>query len=118
MSDPNDYGKRSDDLEIRTPFGWAFRAGGRHISFTIAICLCAGAILWIVHDHDMKAAERSISIADKTNKVLSSQERLVEAVNNLTYILTLSDTEKTRLRLGMPDSLRKQLLNDERRDRN
>jgi len=101
---------RNDDVEIKLPMGVTVRASGRQVSLIILVVLGIGVVLWMVREHDVRAKESEVKIIEK-------QQELVETVENVGYILTLNEADRKKLRLDMPPKLRKQLLENERRDR-
>lgn len=90
------YGNRSDDMELRLPFGVSVKASGRAVVTTILVLCVIGVLLW----HDYKSTEQ--------NTVM------VEALAVVSYVLTLDERERKALQLRMPEGLRKRLLDVER----
>lgn len=87
-----DHGKRTDDMEIRFPFGFSIKASGRAVVTAILILCVIGALIW----HDYKSTQQNTL--------------MVEALAIVSYVLTLNEHERKALRLTMPEELRKRLL--------
>ena len=113
--DKKQYGNRQDDLEVKTPFGWSVRAGGRQMTLVVIILLCCGFLAYMVRDHDLRAAERAAGLDAKAETLAKNQTALVDSVDSLAFIMTLSDEERKKLRLGMPDALRRKTNYDNNR---
>lgn len=90
-----------DELEVTTQFG-SVKAGGSVVVIIIAIIVAAGLGLYMLREHDLKAAEMS----NDTKKQISD---LKEATNEQTFVLTLSEKERRDLRMDMPESLRRKV---------
>lgn len=92
--------RRLDDIEVKLPMGVTVRASGKQVTLIILVILGVGVIFWLIREHDLKNSE--------------THEVLAEKLETIGYILTLNEEERKKLKLGMPGSLRKQLLQDER----
>lgn len=90
------YGNRSDDMELRFPFGFSIRASGRAVVTAILVLCVIAALVW----HDYKSTEQNTL--------------MVEALAVVSYVLTLDERERKALQLRMPEGLRKRLLDSER----
>ena len=88
--DRNDEG-RSDDMEVKLPFG-SIRASGRIVVMVVLVLGLLGFIFW----HDVKSTQQNTAV--------------VEALQAVSYVLTLTDSERKELRLQMPPSLREKLM--------
>jgi uncharacterized protein HemX len=93
----NRHGKRTDDVEIRFPFGMSVKATGR----VVASALLVLALGIVVVYHDYKNTQQNTAT--------------IEALAVISYVLTLTDSERKALRLEMPDLLREKLRVYERR---
>jgi len=78
---------RHDDMEI-SAFGVNLRASGR----TVVLVVCALGILAFSIWHDFKSTNQNATV--------------VEELRNMAYVLTLTEAERKRLNLAMPESLR------------
>jgi hypothetical protein len=93
-----DKNGRQDDVEIQLP--WAkVRASGRTIVNIIFMMAVGGLVFW----HDWKSDLREI-------ENIKRQDATIAAMHNITYILTLSDTERAALKLNMPADLRAMVI--------
>lgn len=98
---------RRDDITINLPFGVTVRGSGKQVTLIILVVLGVGCVLWMLREHDLKAQ-------DSFAKVERAQVESIQTLENIGYILTLSEEERKRLKLTMPPKLRKQLLAEER----
>lgn len=109
---------RADDLYIKGPLGWSIRANGRQAGLWVILLLAFGSLLYMVREHDVRAAEQITTTAVTTKvqvaEVAAGQQRLHESMETVVYILSLNPEERARLKLDMPRSLRSKLLNQER----
>lgn len=109
---------RKDDISVEGPFGWKLRANGREVSVFVALAVATGALLWAIRDHDLRAVatlERAVEDRRKQLDLLSTQQAdLQESMSAMIYVLSLSQDERTKLKLEMPPSLRSRLLTSER----
>lgn len=76
---------------LLTGHGTIYAALGIMVFLTIA---------YMIRDHDLKAYDRA-------QVLIEQQRKILEATNEIPYILTLTDDERKALRLDMPESLRK-----------
>ena len=83
-------------------FGLRARVRGHDIIVVVLIVLLFAAVGFLVWDHDQKTAAR-IEI------LTTGQQQVIEEVAALTYVMTLTAEEKSKLTLSMPESLRKKL---------
>lgn len=108
--DPKDYGRRGDDLEVKTPFGWAIRAGGRQMSLIVIILMTSGFLAYMIYELRREGTDRSKvnmeTLARGQIAVVESTKKMSETIEVMTYVSTLTDAQKQALRLDMPDSLR------------
>lgn len=104
-------GPRRDDVTLEGPFGWKLRASGRELKSLILMLVAFFALGYMLQQHDANAKE-SLATNDAkgaaraqeiVNRLIATTERMEE----IGYILTLSEEERKALRLMMPDSMRK-----------
>lgn len=81
----------SDGVKISSPFGWAAEAHGQ----TVAVLLIAVMLAFLGYRHHVSSEEQ--------------MSRLFEAIAENTYLLSLSPTEREKLNIVMPESLRRKL---------
>ena len=91
----------NDKLEVEG-FGVRARFRGHDVVFLMLIILLFAVTVFLGYEHDTRSEKRIESI-------IAAQERLVEEVSALTFVMTLSPDERTKLNIAMPDSLRKKL---------
>lgn len=110
--------QREDDLEIKGPLGWSVRASGKQVILLVGIVASAGALLWMIRDHDVRASEKVIEIStvhqQQLQQVAHQQVRLQESLDTVVYVLSLEPEDRKNLRLAMPASLRAKLVEQER----
>src|SRR3990167_4767327 len=94
-------------LKIPTPWG---PVEVRGISTIMSLVLAAVVLIgYMLYDHDKDTVVRR-SVAGTEHKQIIEQSKAVEsAIIDLTYVFTLSPEERGKLKLDMPDSLRKRL---------
>jgi hypothetical protein len=83
-------------------FGMRTRVRGHDVIVVVLVVLLFGALGYLVHEHDLK----SVKIVDELSL---SQQKILNEVSALTYVMTLSPEDRVKLRLDMPESLRKKL---------
>lgn len=97
---PRDDGqtrRAEDSLSWKLPFGLGtLRATGSGVVVVVLLLGIGGLVLY----HIKQAEQNSAAI--------------IGAVQEMAYVLTLSEAERKALKLTMPDSLRFRLLRDER----
>lgn len=87
-------------------FGLRARVRGHDIIVVVLIVLLFGAVGYLVWDHDHKNSERMTVLS-------AGQQRVIEEVSALTYVMTLTAEERAKLNLSMPESLRKKLRSEQ-----
>jgi len=109
MSDENTRPsiRRNDDIEIKLPMGVTVRASGKQVTLVIVIIIGVCSVLWLIREHDLRSQAA-------TDIIILKQQELMESLDNVGYILTLTESERKGLKMTMPPKLRKQLLNSER----
>lgn len=79
-------------MEVKFPFGGSIRASGRVVIMVVLVLGLLSFLFW----HDVKSTQQNTAV--------------VEALQAVSYVLTLTDAERKALRLQMPISLREKLL--------
>lgn len=107
MPDPQE----SVELE-KTPGGWRGKLTGQNISaMLIAGALALGA--WVLVDHRNESRSAMVNLEAKQEKALGAvadaMGKNAEEQAVMNYILTLSQDERQKLRLDMPESLRRRI---------
>jgi len=91
LDEEGTFSRRSDDVVIKFPFGAEVKASGR----SVVLILIAFAIIASVVWHDYKSTQQNTAV--------------VEALQSVSFLLTLSEKERKQLNLAMPESLRQKL---------
>ena len=91
--------ENGNGIEADGPHGFKLRARGHLVYVTIIIIMCTGALAYLVWDH---AREQGESVKAMT----ANQKAILDAQQETTYVLTLTQEQRERLKLRMPDSLR------------
>jgi len=95
--DDEQYGRRSDDLiEAQTPMGWKFRARGS----LVIIILLAGALGYFLWRHDETSKDQGAAT--------------IQAIQEMAFVLTLTEEERKALQLTMPASMRERMRRQQR----
>lgn len=85
--------KRTDDIELKFPWGGSIRASGT-IVVLLVVLIGIGALLYMqMWKHDVEADLR-------TDKLLAEQRKTTDGVVDLTCVLTLSNEERIEARRG------------------
>ena len=106
MTDEHGNGKRQT-IKIPTPFG-PIEIRGIHGLVTLGfslLCVVAFA-LW---DHTKDQERRDSIAAVERKQIMQQMEALSDRQAETTYVLTLDQPERSRLKLDMPDSLRRRV---------
>jgi len=99
--------RRNDDIEVKLPMGVTVRASGRQVTLIILLVLGVASVLWMIREHDLRSKQVG-------EVILMKQQEIIDTMQNVGYILTLSEMERKGLKMDMPQNLRKQLLQAER----
>ena len=83
-------------------FGLRARVRGHDIIVVVLVVILFSAVGYLVWDHDTKNSDRILELS-------VGQQRVIEEVSVLTYVMTLTPDERVSLKLNMPESLRKKL---------
>ena len=88
-------------LEVDAPGGFKIRARGYDILTLIVVVglVLLGYMFW---EHKGEAKSSQIEVTKAVEKVAESQAEL-------SYLISLSPEERSRLKLDMPDSLRRRM---------
>ena len=91
-----DYGRRTEDsISWKSPFGWIQVTGK-----TAVIVTLLGVLGYIAYRHDERSAEQAAAT--------------VGAIQEMAFVLTLSEPERKALQLTMPPTMRERLLKRQR----
>jgi hypothetical protein len=110
--------RREEDLSIKGPLGWEVRANGKQVISLIFVLATVGILGYMIRDHDVRAAEALKEAVASRDKQLATvqrqQEELKDSVDTITYVLSLAQEDRQKLKLDMPAALRNKLLTQER----
>lgn len=97
-------------IEIRTPFGFNIKFGGRELFSVIMVTTLAAVIAFFINAHDVAASDSNKAVIEALNAnkravtdALKEQREVTEA---LIYMMTLSDEEKKKLQFSKPKRIR------------
>lgn len=109
--------EKNGDIEISNSFG-KIRASGRVVALALMLLVSTGVLAYMIRDHDLKQSKQLQEAGEQRGKqidlVAQQQRQLMESMDTMIYVLTLSAEERSRLKLDMPQSLRSRLINQER----
>lgn len=90
-----------DEVEVNAPGGFKVRARGYDILTLIVVVglVLLGYMFW-EHKGEAKAAQAEVTKA---------VEKVADSQNELAYLISLTPEERSRLKLDMPDSLRRRV---------
>ena len=94
--------RRETDFEIEGPFGLKARLFGRDLTTVMLLMICAGGILYLIWQHDHNITE-SLKLVER------NQQMLYEQMEDMIYVMSLPEQQRDKLKMAMPDSLRKKL---------
>lgn len=92
--------EQSDELEVKTPAGSIRTRGTDVIATLAAICVAIGTYILYEHQRETRDAQK---------EVVSAVQKVAEGQAELSYMLSLTPEERSRLNLEMPASLRRRL---------
>lgn len=98
-----DERQHDEDMDIQG-FGMRARVRGHDIIVVVLLVILFMAVGYLVFDHDKKSA-------DRIETLTVGQQKVIDEVSALTYVMTLSVEERAKLKLDMPESLRKKVGN-------
>lgn len=88
-------------------FGMRARVRGHDIIVLVLLLVLFMGVGYLILEHDKRSSER-------INLLAISQQEVVDEVAALTYVMTLTSEERSKLKLEMPESMRKKLQGDRR----
>src|SRR5579859_7551544 len=94
-----DQRRRSTDIEVEGPFGTRIKLYVRQLSSVLLVAALAAGLVYLLNQHDSKASE---SMA----KIQANQEALAQHMDEMIYVMSLSEKDRERLNISMPESLR------------
>ena len=97
--------EEKNDVEIETPIGIRVRGSGRSI-----VVLCAVLVVLIaIYLHDRHSTEAHAETIAALTKVERAENEANERTAEVVYVLSKSQSEREKLNLTMPDSLRRKM---------
>jgi hypothetical protein len=106
----DEHGVAKNYIEIKTPFGFVIKFGGRELFSVVIMSLCVAVIGVMLHQHDAAAQSQAIvvikALDENRETVRKSLQENKDTTEALIYVLTLSDAEKKSLGLIKPKRLR------------
>ena len=104
------YGRRNGDgIEVGLPSGWRVKVSGPNLVLAVLIFCLAGLTWYFVEQHDRRTTGRVELIRNDQKEILVGITAARVAVEEQTYVLTLTSKDKEALNLEMPPSLRAKL---------
>lgn len=98
-----EYKRRKDDgLELDGPLGWRVHARGPVVVSLLIAAIVVAAIIWALKGHDDHMSAQAAEEIKNLNLV-------AQRLDEVGYILTLSESQRKDLRMDMPESLRKKV---------
>lgn len=92
------------ELQVEGPMGWKATAKGPSLMIVVIICLCFTGLIGLSYvQHEQSMGEHKQRGAE--------HKSLQQGLNEVTYVLSLTDEQRTKLKLAMPDSLREKMRN-------
>ena len=108
---------------FKTPLGFSGGAKGRHLTHLLYVTLLASIIMaagYVNHIATIKAIadhEQSTLVRTKENQVLvvATQKQIEDMKKEIVYVLIQDESQRKRLNLEMPASLRERIERGDRR---
>lgn len=108
-NEEREYGRRGDDLEVKAPFGWSLKAGGRQVSIIVIVFLIGALLGYQQFVSDARSENNFQDLAKRQREnvktITDSQQKLTDSIDIQTWLSTKTDSEKQALRMDMPDAL-------------
>ena len=99
MSTMKDQRRPSTDLEVEGPFGTKIKFYGKEVSALLLVAAIAAGGVYLILQHDSKASE-------SMSKIQANQEALTQHMDEMIYVMSLSEKDREKLHISMPESLR------------
>ena len=94
--------RRSSDLEIDGPFGIKARFFNKELTSVMLLAICALALGYLIYEHDRNSM-------DNIRHIVENQRSIYGQMDAIIYVISLPENEREKLKLAMPDSLRKKI---------
>jgi len=93
--------EQQDEVEVNGPGGFKIRARGYDI-LTLLVVVGIALLGYLFWEHKIDAKASQVEIVKAVEKVADSQ-------SELSYLISLTAEERSRLKLDMPESLRRRV---------
>lgn len=94
--------RRATDVEVEGPFGTRIKFYGKELSTILLLVAVVVGGAYLILQHDSKASEAM-------SKLQVNQEMLSQHMDEMIYVMSLSEKEREKLNISMPASLRNKL---------
>lgn len=95
-----------EELEVKTPSGWGAVLRGSSVQCVVVLALCGAAVVYVLNEHDSKAAERAAHIESALESFAKAAQRQAEQQESTNYLLSRPQKEREELNLAKPKALR------------
>lgn len=92
----------ADAIEVETPIGLKVKAQGDRVARVLAAAAIAAPLLFLAYKHHENGDQKLDALGEKMSEVV--------------YVLSLTQADRERLNLSMPDSLRRKARRERDRD--
>ena len=99
----------TENLELHTPGGWKARATGPNIMVVLVVLLCTATLALMMYQHDQILISAVAQRDKDTGVLLGLLIEAKEARDEQTYIMSLNEEQRAKLKLTMPNSLRQRI---------
>jgi hypothetical protein len=94
--------RRATDVEVEGPFGTKIKFYGRQLTSFLFMAAVVIGVGYLIHQHDVNAVEAM-------TKIQSNQQILAEHMDEMIYVISLSEKDREKLNISMPPSLRNKI---------
>lgn len=94
--------RRATDVEVEGPFGTRIKFYGRQLTSVLLMVMIVIGIGYLISQHDSKASEAM-------SKIQANQEALAQHMDEMIYVISLSEKDREKLNISMPPSLRNKI---------
>lgn len=99
-----------DRIEVETSLG-SVKASGSLVPLLVTIFIGFAAIVYMLSDHDRRQlgvlSEARAERLQQIKRIEDSQARIDDSMQAVIYVLSLSQEQRQKLNLDMPDGLRR-----------
>lgn len=103
------HDRRSTDVEVEGPFGTKIKFYGKQLSSVLLIAAMVGGFIYLLNQHETNAATANKVALDAMGKIQANQTALAEHMDEMIYVMSLSERDREKLNIAMPASLRSKL---------